>query len=63
MSEESYMTTDVKFCKKTKVPMLWVVDNMSKVFCPHCSVSVILLYMHFEGNTWVGVVGGAWALY
>ena len=31
---------------------------MSKVSCPYCSVSVILLYMHFGGNTQARGRGG-----
>ena len=30
---------ELSFCKKTKIPVLGVVENMSGFVCPHCSVS------------------------
>ena len=30
---------EISFCKKTKIPVLGVVENMSGFVCPHCSVS------------------------
>ena len=31
---------EVTFCRKTKLPILGLVENMSGFVCPHCSVSV-----------------------
>ena len=30
---------ELSFCRKTKIPVLGVVENMSGFVCPHCSVS------------------------
>ena len=35
---------DLTFCKKAVIPIMGVVENMSGSVCPHCSVSVNLLY-------------------
>ncbi|KAJ1367816.1 Cytosolic Fe-S cluster assembly factor nubp1 [Parelaphostrongylus tenuis] len=33
---------EVSFCRKTKVPILGVVENMAKFVCPHCNHASIL---------------------
>lgn len=30
---------EVTFCKKTGLPVIGVIENMSGFVCPHCSVS------------------------
>jgi Mrp family chromosome partitioning ATPase len=31
---------EISFCKKVKLPILGVVENMSGFVCPHCAVSI-----------------------
>ena len=31
---------ELTFCKKTKIPILGVAENVSGFVCPHCSVGV-----------------------
>ena len=45
------MRREVTFCRKTKLPLLGIVENMSGFVCPHCSVSstphiLLLLFWH-----------------
>ena len=42
---------ELSFCKKTKIPILAVVEDMSGFVCRHCSVSVGLLYRCYMGLT------------
>ena len=30
---------ELTFCRRTKLPVLGIVENMSGFVCPHCSVS------------------------
>ena len=30
---------EMSFCRKTDVPILGIIENMSGFICPHCSVS------------------------
>ena len=36
------MRRELSFCRKTDLPVLGIVENMSGFICPHCSVSVSL---------------------
>ena len=29
---------ELTFCKKTKIPVMGIIENMSGFACPHCSV-------------------------
>ena len=31
---------ELTFCRRVKIPILGVVENMSGFVCPHCSVSL-----------------------
>lgn len=33
---------EISFCKKVKLPILGVVENMSGFVCPHCAVSKLM---------------------
>lgn len=35
---------EINFCKKVKVPVIGVVENMSGFVCPKCKVQMILLF-------------------
>jgi len=38
---------ELTFCRKTEIPVLGVVENMSGFVCPHCSVSIINIVNKF----------------
>ena len=31
---------ELTFCKKTHIPIIGVIENMSGFLCPHCNVSI-----------------------
>ena len=33
---------ELTFCKKTGLPVIGVIENMSGFVCPHCSVSTVV---------------------
>jgi len=35
---------ELTFCKKTGIPIIGVIENMSGFVCPHCAVCVQLIY-------------------
>lgn len=35
---------ELTFCKKTGIPIIGVVENMSGFVCPHCSVCIMVLF-------------------
>ena len=56
---------ELSFCKKTKIPVLGVVENMSGFVCPHCSVScpgrqlvgkIIIEFSVEHGKRWSAVL-------
>ena len=56
---------EISFCKKTKIPVLGVVENMSGFVCPHCSVScpgrqlvdkIIIEFSVEHGKRWSAVL-------
>ena len=36
---------ELSFCRKTGIPVLGIVENMSGFVCPHCSVSILQSYV------------------
>jgi Mrp family chromosome partitioning ATPase len=38
---------ELSFCRKTDVPILGIIENMSGFICPHCSVSVGNQYSYY----------------
>jgi Mrp family chromosome partitioning ATPase len=38
---------ELSFCRKTDIPILGIIENMSGFICPHCSVSVGNQYSYY----------------
>lgn len=38
---------ELSFCRKTNIPILGIVENMSGYVCPNCSVSEFVEYYSF----------------
>lgn len=36
---------ELTFCKKTHMPVIGIIENMSGFVCPHCTVSSVYYFM------------------